>query len=389
MKKGYLVILALLISFASVGAVVFTPGLPEIGKYFAITNDVAQYTVTWYLIGYSLGQLLYGPLANRFGSKSTLKIGSSIAIIGSLGCILSYTIKSFDLLVFSRVLLSLGAACGLKMTFTLTSKLFSHENAAKAMSYTMMSFAIAPGLAVYIGSVLVSYYNWSTPFYFMLLYSIIIFIVTGFLPEAYINKDHQALKFSNVISNYVLQVKNYKVIVGGLLVGVGTSIVYAFAAFSPFIAINQMGLSETSFGLYNIIPSLGILFGSIVSGGLSGIWSPQKSLKYGLWISLLGVIVLFLTLKSSETNPLSLFAPMVIIYFGFSFIFGNSAALALKDSTDKGNASAMLSFTNMISSYIVVTIVSFLNFSKAIDLSIVFALLVISGFIWYGFIKSE
>ncbi|HLX53372.1 MAG TPA: hypothetical protein VKR58_05500, partial [Aquella sp.] len=61
MKAIYLIILALLISFASIGAVIFTPGLPEISSYFKLTDNVTQYTVTWYLVGYAFGQLVYGP----------------------------------------------------------------------------------------------------------------------------------------------------------------------------------------------------------------------------------------------------------------------------------------------------------------------------------------
>lgn len=247
MRIGYLLILALLITFASVGAVIFTAGLPQIALYFNINNNIAQYTVTWYLIGYAFGQLLYGPLANRFGSRKTLKIGSSIAIVGAIMCILSYYIHIFVVLVCARCLLALGAACGLKMTFTLVSKTFEYKESARTMSILMLSFAIAPGLAVYIGSLLVMDYNWTGPFYFMVLYSIVIFFVSGLLPEAYSERDLNALKIHKVIKNYGNQFKSIQVIYGGLLVGTGTSVIYAFAALSPFIAMKQMHLSVTAF----------------------------------------------------------------------------------------------------------------------------------------------
>ena len=75
-----LVTLLLMISFASVNAVLFTPALPNIAHFFAISDSIAQQTITWFLIGYAVGQLLYGPLANRFGRKKALFAGVSLQI---------------------------------------------------------------------------------------------------------------------------------------------------------------------------------------------------------------------------------------------------------------------------------------------------------------------
>src|SRR5580700_3998703 len=76
--------LLLMISFASVNAVLFTPALPAIAHFFMLSNDQAQLTVSWFLVGYALGQLIYGPLANRFGRKPALYAGISLQIVSSL-----------------------------------------------------------------------------------------------------------------------------------------------------------------------------------------------------------------------------------------------------------------------------------------------------------------
>lgn len=384
MRTIYLIILALLISFASIGAVIFTPGLPDISSYFNLTEKVAQFTITWYLVGYALGQLVYGPLTNRFGSILTIKIGASIAVIGSIGCILSYYVDSYFLLVVSRFIMALGSACGLKMTFTLSSKLFSHEESARVMGLLTMAFAITPGLGVYLGGVLVSRFNWTSPFYLMVAYGIAIFLLTNKLPEMYASRDYSALKLENILKNYILQLKNTRLIFGGLLVGLGTSIVYVFAAVSPFIAMNKMHLTPSQFGVYNFIPCIGILIGSLASNYYGKIWQPQKSLKFGLSISFLGVIILGIMLYFRPDMAISLFLPMLVIYFGFSFVFGNAAALALQNSKDKGNASAMMSFINMASAFVMVSITGYLNISNPIDLPVIYAVLIGTGFIWYN-----
>ncbi|MCC2624179.1 MAG: hypothetical protein K0R14_52 [Burkholderiales bacterium] len=384
MKKTYFIILVLLISFASIGAVMVTPGLPEISSYFKLSNIDTNLTITWYLIGYAFGQLIYGPLTNRFGSILTIKIGAIIATAGCIGCILSYYTHSYFLLVASRCLMALGAACGLKMTFTICSKLFAHEESARLMGLLTMAFAVTPGLGIYLGGVLVTFLNWTAVFYFMVSYGIAIFLLSSKLPEMYTSRDYLAITPKHILKNYIRQLKAREVIFGGLLIGVGTCIVYIFAAVSPFIAIKEMHLTPSVFGVYNFIPCFGMLIGALASNYYGKIWLPQKSLKFGLITGFCGVIVLTVMLYFKPSMPISLFFPMVIIYFGFSFIFGNAAAIALLNVKDKGNASAIISFINMLSAFVLVSITGFFNITTPFMLPIIYLILIGAGFIWYN-----
>lgn len=383
MKTKYIFVLMLLISFGSIGAVIFTPGLPDIAHYFTVSSQIAEYAMTSYLVGYAFGQLIYGALVNRFGSRITLVIGTILAIIGTCGCILSYWIDSFMLLVIARFIMALGCACGLKMTFTLSHKLFTHKDSARVMGLLTMAFAITPGLGVFIGGLATQHFNWTAPFYLMIAYSITILLLANKLPEVITAKDYNALKIDNLLNNYLLQFKDLAIIFGGLLVGLGSCVVYIFASLSPFIAMNAMHLTPSSYGTYSFIPSVGILLGSLLSNYLGKIWAPNKSLKFGLFISILGTILLFLLLFVSNNQAVSLFLPMVIIYFGLSFIFGNSAALALKYAQDKSNASAVMSFINMGSAFLVVTILGLFNISAPIILPIIYLALLGLGILWY------
>lgn len=386
MKHIQISILALLISFGSIGAVIFTPGLPEIAAYFHISNKIADYTVTSYLFGYAFGQLLYGPLTNRFGNRTSIRLGAIIAIIGSASSIAAYYLDSYTLLILARCVTALGAACGLKMTFTLASKMFSHKDSARIMSLLTMAFAITPGLGVWCGGILVTHFNWTSPFYLLLIYAIVIFFCANLLPELY-NKDHSALKLNNIVSNYVQQLSNPQVILGGLLVGTGTSFVYVFAAVAPFISMHLLHLSPDSFGSYNFIPSLGILVGSLTANHYGKTASPKQALALGLYVSLSGCLLMCIMLLLWPNCVLSLFLPMVLIYFGLSFIFGNAAAIALHHVHDKGNASAVMSFINMLSGLIAVSAVGWANLYTRLNLVMVYLLVLILGFIWLKLLK--
>jgi DHA1 family bicyclomycin/chloramphenicol resistance-like MFS transporter len=138
-------ILLPLISFASVNAVLFTPALPDITHFFAIKASLAQQTITWFLIGYALGQLVYSPMANRYGRKPALYVGIGLQIISSLACVLAGVLHVFWLLVIARFLQALGSGVGLKMSYTLLNDCYEPKVAGQKISYLMLAFAITPG----------------------------------------------------------------------------------------------------------------------------------------------------------------------------------------------------------------------------------------------------
>ena len=120
-KEPHIVTLIIMSSFASMGAVIFAPALPEIAQYFNISQGHSQLIITLFLLGYAVGQLVYGPLANRFGRKTAFYIGIFVATIGSLISIISEPLHSFKFLIFGRMLEAFGSSAGLVISFTIIS----------------------------------------------------------------------------------------------------------------------------------------------------------------------------------------------------------------------------------------------------------------------------
>ncbi len=149
-----LYLLFLLVSFASVGGVLCTPALPQIEVFFAVSYEKAQLVITSYLVGYALGQLPYGPLANGLGRKKTLYIGVAFSIVGCLLSVLSFFTVSFSLLILGRWIQALGACVGMKVSFTMIADVYDQVRAAKEISKTIIAFAIMPGLAIALGGFL-------------------------------------------------------------------------------------------------------------------------------------------------------------------------------------------------------------------------------------------
>jgi MFS family permease len=381
-KLTQLIMLSLLISFGSVGVVCITPGMPEIAHYFQINDEWLGFTISFYLFGYAFGQLIYGALTNRFGGKVAINIGVILTVIGCIGIVYSYYCNVFWVLLFFRVIMALGAASGLKMTFTLVHKLFSTDETPRLLGLLTISFAVIPGVAVYFSSELVEHFGWVAPFYFMIVYSSVIIVLNQVFPDVCL-PTKSALSCRSIIKGYTAQFQSRQVIFGGLLLGLGSCFVYVFSTLSPILAMNVMGLSPNKYGAYNLLPTLGILVGSLASNYFGKVWAPIKSLKIGLLVISIGVGCLTI-LVAIFHNPFSIFAPMIIIYIGLSFIFGNSSTLALKNISDVSNASAVMSFINIFSSVILVICLSNFDLNNILLLPMIFVILCFVGVFWFA-----
>lgn len=339
--------LLLLISFASVNAVLFTPGLPNIAHFFAIGVDQAQHTISLFLIGYALGQLMYGPIANRFGRKPALYFGISLQIFSSFLAVFSGYLHQYSVLMLARFMLALGASVGLKITFTLISECYSPKVAAQKISYLILAFAITPGLSVALGGLLNAFFGWTSCFYAGAAYGFLLFFLATRLPETQVVLDKQALKFKHLFRAYANQFNNTQLIAGGLLMGFSACFVYVFAALAPFIAIRLHGMTSIQYGFANLLPSLGLVLGALVGAQIAKKYPLQSIIRSGIAISTFGAILIFLLMLLSLPIVFSLFLPIMIMYFGSCFITANASAMAMSEVSDKAHGSAVMNFINV------------------------------------------
>jgi MFS family permease len=366
--------LVMMISFASVNAVLFTPALPQITTFFGLTVESAQQTLTWFLIGYALGQLLYGPLSSRFGKKPALYLGVGLQIFSSFICVLSGKLQYFPLLVVGRFLLALGSGVGLKMTYTLVNECYSPAEASQKISFLTLAFAITPGLSVTLGGFLTQYYDWTSCFYAGALYGLLLLFKLSSLPETQKNLNPDALKWQHLSTAYRQQFQNTQLLAGGLLMGCATCFIYLFATLAPFIAIKLLGMNAAEYGLANILPPLGLMSGSLTSAYLAKRYPIDRTICMGIGIATLGTLVMITTLLLKLSVIFTLFLPMIVIYFGLSLIVANSSVVALSQVSDKAHGAAVMTFINMSLATVAVLSLGLLPLNTAILPSLFFFL---------------
>ncbi len=360
-KKPATLTLLVMISFGSIGAILFTPGLPAITHFFHVSNSAAQWTVTIFLIGYALGQLVYGPITNRFGRKKALYIGISISILGYLLSALSAPAHSFNLLLIARFISALGASVGLTLTFTIISDFYFSHQARKIVPYTTLSFAIIPYLAIALGGFIVTRLNWESCFYFLTFYSVFAFILCLMLPETSTQLDPHAIKFFSIIKKMIASLKNKTLVTHAAMCGASTAIIYIFNATAPLIVIKTMHVSPSIYGLFSLINSVGLVIGNILAVKFSEQYSERRVILIVIIISMLGTSILLLFSLLGAVNIYILFFSLLISLVGTPLYYSNAITIATESMEDKSSASSMLSFINMSSAVVGLFLISALG----------------------------
>lgn len=338
------VVLILLISFATLSAVLYTPGLPELAKEFSLSETDVQWTMSIFLLGYCIGVLPYGPLANSIGRKKTIYIGFALSFIG---CAIVFFAHNFSLICLGRFIQAFGSSAGLKVAFTIIGDLHVGKKATKAIGYIAVAFAIVSGLGIAAGGFITTSFGWRGCFGALLLYTVVLFLCCLTLPETLKQPKPGALKLQNIVQGLFQQFKNPFILLSALLIGLASGSTYIFATEGPAIAINNLKMPPAQFGLFNLLPALGMAFGVIGAARFAEKIKPSVGMLLGILTFVVATLILALLSYKREISPWTLFTLMGVAFFGAWFLWVNASSMGLSHASDKSNASAAIQFTNV------------------------------------------
>ena len=225
----------------------YLPGFPAIAADLNTTIPVVQLSLTSYFIGIAAGQLLYGPLLDRFGRKRPLYAGLSLYILATLGCAL---IHSADALIVMRFLQAVGGCAGMVAAQALVRDLFPLEKTAQAFSWITLVIAVSPMIAPAVGGYVTVAFGWPSIFYILAaLTGAILIGIYAVLPEGKGPDATLSLLPRPVISNFLTVVKQRQFLLYTLAGGIATAAPFAYIAGSSDVFINRYGVSEQEYGL--------------------------------------------------------------------------------------------------------------------------------------------
>lgn len=338
----------------------YLPGFPAIAA--DLRTDIAHVglSLTSYFIGISLGQIVYGPLIDRFGRKTPLLAGLVIYMTAAVGCALAPDVYW---LIALRFLLALGGCVGMVAGRAVVRDLFPASETAKVFSTLILIMGVAPIVAPTVGGYVTAHFGWRYIFLFLVAFSAAMFLVVKrFLPESRQPDPTVSLRPGAVLRDYVQVLKDSDFTGYALAGSIAFAGIFAYISGSPFVFMEYFGLSETVYGWIFGLNAFGFILGSQINR----LWLKRKTpsqivLRAGFF-QFLGALILA---AGSMAGVLNATATMVLIFlfvFWLGFLAPNTTALALQPFTRyAGSASALLGSFQMVAGALASAMVSSLH----------------------------
>ena len=336
---GWLVLIGAMSALGPFTIDMYLPGFPAIEREFATTG--VERTMAAYLLGLALGQLVYGPLSDRFGRKPPLYVGLALYVIGSIGCAASVSMST---LMLMRVLQAIGACSPLVIGRAIVRDRCEPQEAAKAYATLMLIVSLGPVVAPTLGGWVVTAFGWRAVFVLLALAGIAIAIAMHtMLVESRDPAHVRPLHFGVVLRTYGRLLLD-RTFVGYTCVGAfGMAGLFCYVTGSPIVMAEQYGLTPQQFGW--MIGINGIAFMSASRWNMISLRhsTPGQVLARSVWWPLTCAATLAL---ASYLLRLPLWAVVVGQFFFFLSVGRanpNVAALALAPhARDAGTASALM-----------------------------------------------
>ena len=373
-QTAWLVYIAVTLSQLSIG--LYLPALPAMTRALATTSQTMQMTLTTYLIGFGISQLLYGPMSDRFGRRNVFLLSLSLVFLGSLGC---YVADSATMLLISRFVQGLGTGACVVLSFAILRDLFSGNEYAQCVSLISLFSGIATVTAPFFGGMIMQFLGWREEFGFLLVYSGVIGIAfLLFFPETKTDLQLDALRWRNLTHSYGMLLKHRLMLSLLIAVGLLFGAVLLINAMLPFLFEDILKIPPATFGTMTLFNGLGFMAGTLIANRTVKKVGFQRLQVYGL----IGVIVFAVaTLLPGLFGILSwpvVLTPIVLLMVATGVAYPNICAGVMQPFPDKvGFASALLGFFLALMSVVATVSAGYLHEHNQIPLAI--ALLVLGG----------
>ncbi|PIK13784.1 multidrug effflux MFS transporter [Halobacteriovorax sp. JY17] len=335
-EKSLLITLGALAAFGPMTIDLYLPAFVEIGKDLLVATEDIQYSLTSFLAGLSIGQLIYGPISDRFGRKKPLLFGIIIFIITSV--LISFA-QNLETLIGLRFIQALGSCVGMVITRAIIRDMFEPREAAKVFSLVILIMGVAPVIAPVLGTQILLLFNWRMIFIFLALFGCLTLVGSIFkVPETL--KNSVPLKKGFV--NYFHLLKDRQFIIAALVSGTITAGMFSYIAGSAFVFLN---IFKVSTGTYPIIfgaNAFGFIVCSQVNARLLNTYSIDAILEKASIFALFAALCTFLSVTFHLSLPFFL-VPLFCSIGSIGFIIPNITAKALEFQHERAAvASAMM-----------------------------------------------
>lgn len=335
-------ILGLLAMLMPLSIDMYLPALPVIAEQFGVPAGSAQMTLSTYILGFALGQLLYGPMADSVGRKPVILGGTLIFAAAAVACALA---QSIDQLITMRFFHGLAAAAASVVINALMRDIYPKEEFSRMMSFVMLVTTIAPLLAPMIGGAVLVWFSWHMIFWILaiaaLLASLMIFF---FINETLPVERRQKFHIRTTIGNFATLFRHKRVLSYMLASGFSFAGMFSFLSAGPFVYIEINHVSPQDFGYYFALNIVFLFIMTIINSRFVRRVGAINMFRAGLWIQF--VMALWMVLCAAFGAPFWTLVIGVAAFVGcVSLVASNAMAVILDEFPHMAGTASSLAGT--------------------------------------------
>ncbi|KJC52895.1 major facilitator transporter [Bradyrhizobium sp. LTSP885] len=339
-SKVMLLMLVVMTGVAPISLYMLVPALPVLATTFGRDISVAQMTVSLYMVGIALSQLIMGPLSDKFGRRPVLLAGLGLMVVAGVGSVFAETLPQ---LIAARFFQALGGASGMVISRAIIRDLYPRERVGAMISLVVAALMIAQMVSPLTGGLLETAFGWRAILFFITGASLTITIFIALaLPET--RRDRAD---SSSFRGDLGKLLRNRAFVGYMLCQVlASQIIFAFAGGGPYIVVTQMGRTSAEYGAWFACTGFAYLVGNLLCVRFAPRHSLERLIWFGLALQLGGSLLnLIWSLTGFNQAPLWLFGTQMIVMVANAFVMANSAAGAISIRPEAaGTASGTMGF---------------------------------------------
>jgi MFS transporter, DHA1 family, multidrug resistance protein len=365
-------LLTALVALGQISTSIYIPSMPSIVVDLATTPARVNLTLSGFLLGFAVCQMVFGPISDRLGRRPVLFAGLGLYLIASALCAFAPTIAA---LIAGRVLQGMAACAGPVLGRAIVRDIYGPSRTAAAMAYIGAALAISPAVAPIIGGYLQVWFGWRSAFVFLTVVGALIFAASWrLLAETNPRNPGSRANAPGLLTSCALLLRDRRYLGYTLVVAFIFAGLMAFAAGGPYVFMDLLGMRPDHYGMLSIFTVLGFLVGSLAAGRLTGRLPLNRLVLLGVGGSLLGGGLMVGLAALAPLSVASIVAPMAIFSAGLGMALPAGMAGAMAPFPQiAGAASALLGFIQMLVAAAASFAVGVLPHGSALPMAVVIA----------------
>jgi MFS transporter, DHA1 family, multidrug resistance protein len=337
---GMTIMLAMMAALGPISTDIFLPSLP--GMATALGSDLSrvQLTLSVYLFAFALGQLLYGPIADRLGRKPAILGGLILYCVGSAICTIAPTTET---LIAARALQALGGAAPIVLSRAIVRDIYDGPAAARELSRIGMIMGLVPAVAPLLGGMLDALFGWRANFAALFMSGVgLAAAIVLLLPETVRERRPEQLSFASVFGSFGVVLRHPIFRANAALNSFAFAGLFSFISGSSFVLQKTYGLSQMGFAVAFSVMCLGFIAGAVMTQNVISRWGPGRTIRVGVVCLVVGGSAMVGLMLAGFGPYAAIAAPMALYAFGIGLVLPSANASSMMPFPERAGAASSL-----------------------------------------------